>query len=63
MPIESLLNKTEVRLVRSKETLTPIPRCKQVVRGTLDGRKRSVFTGLVCVTSRCRVRGSVHLEC
>ena len=63
MPTEILPNKSEAWLVRSKETVTPIPRCKQVVRGTLDGRKHSVRTDHVCVeTAEMPIEGSVQLE-
>jgi hypothetical protein len=35
--------------VRSKEPVTLKPLCRQVVRNTLDGRKRSFPADLVCV--------------
>jgi hypothetical protein len=78
MPTEILLNESEAWLVRSKETVTQIQRCKQVVRGTLDGRKQCPHGPCVCVCvcvflcvgvcvcvrnqQTCRLRGSVQLE-
>lgn len=49
MPTEILLNESEALLVRRKETVTLQPRCKQVVRSTLDGRKRSFHKNFVFV--------------
>ena len=45
MLTEILLNESEAWIVRSKETVTLIPRCKQVVRGRVEtesgGTRRS----------------------
>lgn len=49
MSTEFALNESEAWLVRSKESVTLKPMCRQIICGTLDGRKLSFSTGLLCV--------------
>ena len=49
MPVEIVLEESEAWLVRSKESVTLQPRCRQVICGILDSRKQSFPMGSLCV--------------